>query len=89
VPRDGPRSQLPREPRDRGNDDLPDQDITIEQQQTLLRVYDDLRSMADHPTPVVRAGARLALAEIAHVVNALGLRYDLYTKDLVHDGGER
>jgi hypothetical protein len=68
---------------------LPDQDITVEQQQTLLRVYDDLRSLADHPTPVVRAGARLALAEIAHVVNALGLRYDLYTKDLVHDGGER
>jgi hypothetical protein len=68
---------------------LPDQDITVEQQQTLLRIYDDLRSLADHPTPVVRAGARLALAETAHVVNALGLRYDLYTKDLAQDGGGR
>jgi hypothetical protein len=76
-------------PETEGTTTLPDQDITIAQEQTLLRVYDDLRSMADHPTPVVRAGARLALAEIAHVVNALGLRYDLYTKDLVHDGGER
>lgn len=57
-------------------------DVSEEQQETLLRVYEDLRGLADHPLPVVRAGARLALAEVAQVLNALGLRYELYTKDL-------
>jgi hypothetical protein len=49
---------------------------------TLLRVYDDLRTLADHPSPAVRGGVRLALADVAQVLNALGLRYELYSKDL-------
>jgi hypothetical protein len=48
----------------------------------LLQVYDSLRGLADHPSPAVRGGVRLALADVAQVLNAVGLRYELYSKDL-------
>jgi hypothetical protein len=57
-------------------------EISDEQAATLLRVYADLRALADHPSPAVRGGVRLALADVAQVLNALGLRYELYSKDL-------
>lgn len=59
-----------------------DREITDRHQATILRVYEDLRGLADHPSPAVRGGVRLALADVAQVLNALGLRYDLYSKDL-------
>lgn len=58
-------------------------EITEADAGTLLRVYDDLRGLADHPSPAVRGGVRLALADVAQVLNALGLRYELYSKDLL------
>jgi hypothetical protein len=57
-------------------------EISETESATLLRVYDDLRALADHPSPAVRGGVRLALADVAQVLNALGLRYELYSKDL-------
>jgi hypothetical protein len=57
-------------------------EITDQQRDTLLRVYEDLRGLADHPSPAVRGGVRLALADVAQVLNALDLRYELYSKDL-------
>ena len=57
-------------------------EITEADASTLLRVYDDLRALADPPSPAVRGGVRLALADVAQVLNALGLRYELYSKDL-------
>lgn len=61
---------------------MTEREISDEQQQTLLQVYDSLRELADHPSPAVRGGVRLALAEVAQVLNAVGLRYELYSKDL-------
>ena len=49
---------------------------------TLLRIYADLRSLADHPVPAVRGPVRLALGEIAQVLNRLGTAYELYSKEL-------
>lgn len=48
----------------------------------LRRAYTDLRTLADHPVPAVRGPVRLALAEVAQVMNSLGIAYDLYSDDL-------
>lgn len=61
---------------------MTEREISDEQQQMLLQVYDSLRGLADHPSPAVRGGVRLALADVAQVLNAVGLRYELYSKDL-------
>lgn len=57
-------------------------EVSPEQQDLLLRAYEDLRSLADHPAPVVRGGARQATADVAQILNALGLRYELYSNEL-------
>lgn len=57
-------------------------EISDEEKEMLLRIYEDLRALADHPIPAVRGGARLALGEVAQIRNALGLHYELYSKDL-------
>lgn len=56
--------------------------ITDGQIATLQGIHDELRALADHPVPVVRAGVRQALAEVAQVLNAVGARYELYSKEL-------
>lgn len=61
---------------------MADREISDQQAETLLRVFEDLRGLADHPSPAVRGGIRLALADVAQVLNAVGLRYELYSKDL-------
>lgn len=49
---------------------------------TLRRVYADLRSIANDPVPAVRGPVRLALADVAQILNALGADYQLYSKEL-------
>lgn len=49
---------------------------------TLQHVFDELRALVDHPSPAVRGPVRLALAEVAQVLNVLGLSYELYSRDL-------
>jgi hypothetical protein len=56
--------------------------VSPRDEELLWRVHADLRALADHPVPAVRGPARLALGEIAQVLNALGLSYELYSKDL-------
>lgn len=59
-----------------------DGDLTPAEEQALLRAYDDLRSLANHPLPAVRGGVRSALAEVAQTLNRLNLRYELYGNEL-------
>lgn len=49
---------------------------------TLRRIYADLHTIADDPVPAVRGPVRLALGEVAQILNTLGADYDLYSKDL-------
>jgi hypothetical protein len=57
-------------------------ETTPQDDATLLRVYTDLRTLADHPLPAVRGPVRLALGEVAQVLNRLGIAYELYSKEL-------
>lgn len=57
-------------------------DLSAQDEAVLLRVYADLRSLAEHPIPAVRGPARLALAEVAQVLNRLGVAYELYSAEL-------
>ena len=56
--------------------------ISESEHAALVRVYGDLRRLADHPTPHVRSGVRIALAEVAQILNALGDPSELYTNEL-------
>lgn len=49
---------------------------------TLQHVFEELRAIADHPNPAVRGPVRLALADVAQILNVLGLSYELYSQDL-------
>lgn len=49
---------------------------------TLLRVFAELRSIADDPVPAVRGPVRLALGDVAQALNALGSDYLLYSTEL-------
>lgn len=57
-------------------------DISAEDRERVTRVYEDLRVLAEHPIPHLRAGARLALAEVSQMLNACGISYALYTSEL-------
>ncbi len=48
---------------------------------TLQHVFDELRAIADHPTPAVRGPVRLAMGEVAQILNVLGVSYELYSQD--------
>ena len=61
---------------------MPSDQLTDQDTATLQRVYADLRSLANHPAPAVRGPVRLALGEIAQVLNRHGLSYELYSKEL-------
>jgi hypothetical protein len=63
-------------------DDERDDELSAADEATLLRVHAGLRTMADHPVPAVRGPVRLALGEVAQVLNALGISYELYSNDL-------
>jgi phenylacetate-coenzyme A ligase PaaK-like adenylate-forming protein len=67
---------------------MSDQSLTAVERETLERVYADLRRLANHDTPAVRGGVRLALGDVAQVLAALGLRYELYSGELSDPAGD-
>jgi hypothetical protein len=58
------------------------EELNAHDEAALRRVYADLRALADHPVPAVRGPVRLALGEVAQVLNSLGLSYELYSTEL-------
>lgn len=58
------------------------EELSEQDEAALLRAYADLRGLADHPMPAVRGPVRLALGEVAQILNTLDIAYELYSKDL-------
>ncbi|MDQ6850279.1 MAG: hypothetical protein M3070_10010 [Actinomycetota bacterium] len=59
---------------------MPEDQIDVAE--TLQHVFNELHAIADHPTPAVRGPVRLAMGEVAQVLNVLGVSYELYSQDL-------
>lgn len=55
---------------------------SVEEQERLRRVYDDLLELSGSRIPAIRSAGRAALAHVAQALNGEGIAYELYSNNL-------